>query len=336
MPRDPAPPFGVAASRFLAKARAGEVRKRGGGVYSPETIKNYENALRVHVLDHVSDALGCRLDDVPADQLTVRVLQAMVNTVAAAASAGTARAADAAVNAVLRHLYDAGVLDEVPARRQLPAPPRPRERTVTLTEADRLLAAAVVDDERTGRSLMAPLVAVLVGVGCRVSEALGLRWGVDGVNLDRDPVTVTIGRDSTKTDAGARTVAIESEFAGVLVAHHKAVGTPIAGELVFTDGDGRRLTRDGRVRSGLRRLRDVTDVEFTAHVLRHSQGTWLADAGEGAHNIAQRLGHADKAFTLRTYVHADRGRLREPVDKLAEMRRQARRDTPPDEGGDAG
>jgi integrase len=80
-------------------------------------------------------------------------------------------------------------------------------------QADALLAA---DDEARRRSLMAPLLAVLLATGARISEALGLTWS--DVRLDASP-TVTIRRETTKTDAGARVIAIEDEHAGLLRQH---------------------------------------------------------------------------------------------------------------------
>ncbi len=46
-----------------------------------------------------------------------------------------------------------------------------------MAEADALLAAAEDDDRATGLSLMAPLIALLVNGGLRISEALALRLG---------------------------------------------------------------------------------------------------------------------------------------------------------------
>ena len=147
-----------------------------------------------------------------------------------------------------------------------------------------------------------------------------------GLELDADPPTVTIGREATKTDAGVRRIGLEAEYTAVLLRHRLATGRPADGRPVFADERGEPLTRDGRVRSGLRRVAKAAGLEGIGfHVLRHSEGSWLSSAGEPATDIAARLGHTDPAFTLRRYVHADRARLAQPPAALARLREEARR-----------
>lgn len=322
-PRKPVPTLAKAAADFLARARAGKTLNRSGRRYAANTIENYERALRVHVQEFVSERSGLALKEIPVDAIDTRAMQAMVGHLTSTSSAATARAAEAALGAVLRDLYGREILDSIPNRPTLPAPPTGRERFLTIEQADKLLVAAADDDKDTGRSCMAPLVAVLVATGCRISEALGLVWGADG--LDLDTATVTIARNTTKTEAGARTVGIEREYATILRRHRLATGRPADGAPVFTAEDGRPLTRDGRVRSGLKRIAKAAGVGGIGfHVLRHSQGSWLSAAGESATDIAARLGHADAAFTLRRYVHADRQRMAEAPAALENLRARAR------------
>ena len=64
----------------------------------------------------------------------------------------------------------------------LPPPNGARDHKLEQHQADAVLAAAVADDQRFGRSLIAPLVALLAGAGVRIGEASALTWGA-GVNL---------------------------------------------------------------------------------------------------------------------------------------------------------
>lgn len=171
---------------------------------------------------------------------------------------------------------------------------------------------------------MGPLIAVLVASGCRISEALALMWGTDGLDLDSKSPTITIGRSSTKTDAGARSVGIEREYTTVLAAHRR-VSRGKAGALVFADRKDRPLARDGLVRSSLARIAKSAGLEgMSVHTLRHSQCSWLGAAGETATDIAARLGHTDPAFTLRRYVHADRSKLAAAPAALVALRKRER------------
>jgi len=323
VPRQAVPLLREATPAFLARARAGKALNRSGRPYAVTTITNYETVLRLHVYTFVSERYGVALDALPADAIDTRLMQAMVNHLTSAASPAVARQADAALSAVLRDLYAREVIDAVPNRPSLPAPPPRRDKHLTIEQADRLLEHALADDDATGRSLMAPAIAVLIATGCRVTELLHLVWGSDGIDLDAN--AITISRETTKTDAGARTVGIEREYAAILRRHRMATGRPDVGSLVFTDERGVPLGRGGRLRSGLTRVAKAAGIDGASfHVLRHSQGSWLSAAGESATDIAARLGHRDPSFTLRTYVHPDRDRLAAAPTALAAFRERQR------------
>jgi integrase len=318
------PAFGIAAREFLRRASDGKALTRARKPYSPATLASYESSLRLHVLSHVDERLGAELDALPADAIETRTIQTMVNAITTDASPALARIADAAVSAVLRDLYERGLLDVIPARPVLPPPPPPRRERLTLAQADALLDAAAEDDRANDQSLMAPLIALLIYGGLRISEALGLVWGDGGLDLDATPPRVTVGRSTTKTDAGARTIGLDAATASALRRHRLATGRPGDGELVFADADGVALTRDGCLRSSLRRIAAAAGVPAGFHLLRHTHGSLLADAGQGGHEIAARLGHRDAGFTARTYVHADRDRLADAPAALEALRARER------------
>ena len=327
-PRAPAPPLAAAARDFLRRARAGAALTRSGRPYAPATLVGYESALRLHLLELTDPRSGLPLGDLSVDAIDARTAQHAIRSIAASVSPSRARQAGAALSSLLRDAYERGTRDELAPRLILPPPPKGRDDYLTVEQADALLTAASADDDARRRSLMAPLVAVLLATGARISEALGLLWG--DVRLDATP-TITIRRETTKTDAGARVIAIEDEYAGILRRHLLASGRPRADRPVFARPDGRRLDRHGRVRSGMQRLAaaaglapDAVGFRVAPHVLRHTGGTWLEAAGERPANIAARLGHTDPSFTARRYIHPDRGAGAETARRLAEMRHAQR------------
>jgi integrase len=323
-PRGPVPTLESAARDFLIRARSGTTLNRSGRRFATNTIDNYERALRVHVQECVGNRTRLPLKETPVDLIDTRTMQAMVNQLAANASPSVARLAEASLSAVLRDLFAREIIDELPNRPVLPSPSAGRNQFLSIAEADRLLAAALADDETYERSLMGPLLAVLIATGCRISEAFALTWGPDGVDLEAKNPTIAISRSSTKTDAGARRVGIEREFTTILSAHRRSSGGQ-TGALVFTNRQGEPLVRGGVARSSLARIAKSAGMEgITFHTLRHSQGSWLSAAGENATDIAARLGHSDPAFTLRRYVHADPARLAGPPDALEALRRAER------------
>lgn len=320
----PVPAFGIAAREFLRRAAAGRALTRARKPYSRSTLSSYESVLRLHVLPHLDERRRVTLDELSSELVEGRTLQAMVNAITTDASPALARVGDAAASAVLRDLYERGLLETIPSRPVLPPPPPPRNARLSMAEADALLSAAEDDDRERGQSLMAPLVALLLNSGLRISEALALVWGPRGVDLHEVPPRLTIGRANTKTDAGARTIGLDSATASALERHRAAAGSAPDGALVFADARGARLTRDGRTRSGLDRVADAAGVPSGFHLLRHTHGSLLADAGQGGHEIAARLGHRDAGFTARTYVHADRNRLADAPAALDALRARER------------
>ena len=125
-PRKPVPKLSKAAADFLARARAGKALNRSGRLYAPNTIDNYERALRVHVQEFVSERSGLALKELPIDAIDARTMQAMVGHLTSNGSPATARIAEAALAAVLRDLYGREILDMIPNRPTLPAPPTGR------------------------------------------------------------------------------------------------------------------------------------------------------------------------------------------------------------------
>jgi len=332
------PTLGAEAISFLKRAKEGIALTRSRKRYADGTLGGYEVMLRRHVLPHVDPRSGQSLAELQLDELDGRRLQSLVDALAATNSAAVARAAYAAVAAVLRDAYGRGVIDVVPPRLALPPPPKGRDRTVTVVEADRLLEAAEADDQRLRRSLMAPLVALLTATGGRITEALSPVWGPGGLDLDADPPVITITK--SKSDAGARTLTLEREHAAVLRRHRLATGRPPDGAPVFVDENGRRLSRHGRVRKGLARVAKAAGIEGVGfHVFRHSHATWLASAPDvQPHVLAARMGHTDPAFSMRRYVHASKGEIAAASDALGRVRARARAAvdpnwTQPDAGG---
>lgn len=330
-PRRQAPAFAKVAADFLARAKRGRAHNRSGHPYSENTLATYETALRVHALVYVSARNGRPLAEWPVDDISTQTLQGLINHVTHEKSAATARQVAAAVMATLRDAYGRELIDQLPQKPALPAPPKRRDTHLTVEEADRVRDAAREDDAETGRSLMGPLVALLLGTGCRIGEALGMRWGTTGIDLEAG--TVRVDRTTTKTDAGARTIGIDRETVTALREHRMATGRPADGELVFTRENGEPLDHRGRVRTGINRIRTKTGIDFTAHPLRHTQASWLAEAGYTPTDIAARLGHVDAAFTMRRYVHADTTRTAEEPTRLTEYRETQRREARKRNGG---
>ena len=154
--------------------------------------------------------------------------------------------------------------------------------------------------------------------GLRRGEACGQRW--TDVDLDAGLLTVakqivqdgwTVYEDEPKTNAGARTIALDSETINALRNHRerqlheekRAGGNWIDTGLVFTQEDGSWL-RPSRVTDRFMELtRESGLPPVRLHDLRHGAAT-IAHAGGGdLHYIRKLLGHSAIAVTSDTYAH---------------------------------
>jgi integrase len=184
-------------------------------------------------------------------------------------------------------------------------------QTLTPDEVEQVLAAAAEDDLEHAWHLAL--------YGLRRGEVAGLRWS----NVDLDAATLTVSptrvsvdgaaQDSVvKTERGERTLPLtpslaaalarararqdrDAELAGSAYAPSgllvvDQIGRPLHPETISSRWD-RLLTR-----AGVRRIR--------LHDARHTCGTTLHLQGVPVAVIAAWLGHADSAFTMRTYVHS--------------------------------
>lgn len=100
-------------------------------------------------------------------------------------------------------------------------------------------------------------------------------------------------------------------------------GDPVTARLVATSREGGPGQKNYVSRSvwgpALERAGIPRERSNGSHALRHHYASSLLAAGEGILVVAERLGHADPAFTLRTYTHLMPGseqRTRDVVDAL--------------------
>lgn len=178
------------------------------------------------------------------------------------------------------------------------------DRILTRDEAD-LLLEQFSDHDRL-------MVELLLYCGLRVQEAIGLRrFRVDLLRKRINIVTVLPVKGpekGPKTESGVRPVPLTDDLVEKL---SRRIPAPDDG-LVFTSLPKRGTPGGKRVRyafwhakvwaPALRAAR-LPDPQPTPHDLRHTFGSWLAEAGVPPHQIAALMGHASMRSTER-YIHA--------------------------------
>lgn len=276
---------------------------------SPNTLRNYRHRCAV---------LTRRAGRVPLRELTPLRAQQLVRGLAADYAPATVAGIHAALTAALGRAVDWGLLERNPAARVvLPAPSRRREPVAwSPAEATRFLALA-------DREPDAALWRLLLDTGCRVGEAVALRWA----DLDLDAATVAIRRtatrdadgrrligSTTKTPASRRTLGIAPATVAALRAHRAEQRArrlrlrPVwqESDAVFDRGDGQPVSTNAVYKRCAALSRAAGVPPASPHDLRHTVTTLLLLAGVPLPVVQRRLGHATIRLTADVYAHVSR------------------------------
>ncbi len=225
-------------------------------------------------------------------------------------SAASAARALVAVRGLHKFLAQEGATQIDPAAPV--APPRPAQRlpkAISVTDVERLLAAASLGDSPVALRDRA-LLEVLYGTGARISEAVGL--DVEDVDLKAGSVRL-LGKGDKQRFVPLGSYA-RSALSAYLVRGRPALAARAvrgADSAVFLNQRGGRLSRQSAwtliqtaaERAGLRSA-------VSPHTLRHSFATHLLDGGADVRVVQELLGHAS-VTTTQIYTLVTVQRLRE-------------------------
>jgi len=224
----------------------------------------------------------------------------------------------------LTHAILGNALKQAVKWRQLPLnpadevdlPQHQRKEMIAMTEgeASRYLAAAALSRHHV-------LLASLLSIGLRPSEAMALRWSdldLAGARLSVQRKVTHVGGEwvygPPKTAKGRRAVDLPHGTCLLLSAH------PRYGELVFDNGDGVPPGLRGVVKEHKAVLaRAKVNPAVRLYDLRHTHATLLLVAGVHPKIVSERLGHSNIAITLDTYSHVLPGMQRESAERLDAM-----------------
>ena len=199
-----------------------------------------------------------------------------------------------------------------------------------------------------------PMMTILLGTGCRIGEAIGLRW--EDIDLDNRVISINhsivyhpIGEERKsemrvslpKTEAGIRTIPMlpqVKEAFELLRAEKEESGanhTVIDGmtDFVFQNRYGGvpspqsvnraigRITKSYNDQEAERARREGREPEllptFSAHNLRHTFCTRLCENETNLKVIQAVMGHRDIQTTMNIYAEATEEKKRETFDMLS-------------------
>lgn len=275
--------------------RRSRIGAKGGRPLAPATLENYR---RYTAQDIVPSRLGAtKLRDLRRSHV-----QAFVDELSAAGRGPvTVRRIVAVVQGFLTAAVRDELIDETPAHHlELPQIDAGEFQPWEPEQVGAFLDHAA--DHRLGA-----LFEVAVFTGLRRGELAGLLWA--DVDLVRRELRVR--RTTTKTDAGARRVALDDRTVGALVAwqvtqeteRHLMAGAYADSGHVFTMEDGRplKLQYVTRLFDKLRAAAGLPAMTF--HGLRHQHASLQLAAGTPLAVVSKRLGHSSIAITSDTYSH---------------------------------
>lgn len=206
------------------------------------------------------------------------------------------------------------------ANLKLPKPKRRPGAVWTVEEAQRFAKAAA-------QHRLTTLYTLLIATGARRGESLALTW--DDIDLEVGTVRISKGAtwvegirevETTKTEE-KRDVPIDSRTVTALKSHRtrqaqERLACPTWHDegLVFCRPDGSPLPPDFAYRQFLKLIEAAGVPKIRLHDLRHTHATWLLEAGEQLHVVAERLGHADSSTTSTIYAHVTKDQRREAAE----------------------
>ncbi len=287
---------------------------------SPATMANYRQAVESSVRPALGHKALRSLGTRDLDEL----YQAMGRS---GKSPYVIRHAHSAIRAALTTARRWGWVPRNVAEDAKPPPLPNKDVTAASTAQVRKLISAL---ERTDPDL-AHIVLIGALTGCRRAELCGLRWSDwDGDRLHvRRRVIEAAGRvteeESTKGGRSKRIVLDElgmvtlRRLRALQEARAKEIGAklPPNGYMLSYDGLGGTSRRPKSVSGAVAEAAvkaKIPDVHL--HSLRHYTATELIAAGHDVRTVANRLGHADPALTLRVYSHVIEAREREAAATL--------------------
>jgi integrase len=193
-----------------------------------------------------------------------------------------------------------------------------------------------------------PIITVFLGTGLRVSELCGLCWSdidftkntirVDHQLLKRKKAAEegqnTLYIEKTKTESGIRDIPMTEDVKNALLDQKRIndllglkVITPIDnyGGFIFVTKSNRPYTVTdvnfilNNIVKAHNKVNDLQLPHFSAHILRHTAATRMAESGINPKALQMILGHSSIKITMDVYVNLDAENIADEMQKAEGM-----------------
>ena len=232
---------------------------------------------------------------------------------------------------IIRSVMKMAYADELIERNPMERVDRPHKRkqngeagdvkSCTAEELKRLCEAL-----REEPYLWQVLVRLLIDSGLRIGECVGLLW--ENLNFEKNVICVNgalkytpdkgIVRSSTK-NGKSRSFGVDPEVMEMLrVLRDRQSFSGESAYVFVNERTGLPLHPDSP-RRFIKQLGEKCGIKgLHPHMLRHSFASVAITNGADIASVSEKLGHSDKAVTLRMYTHADEASISRASDIFRE------------------
>lgn len=299
----------------LAAAKIQTLQQYGERVFMPaKTISISENSRNSFqgVLDHwIYPALGeLRLPEITPANIAALLLSMQAH--------GKAHATVIKCYTVLNSLFKMAYLSDAIPKNPMDKVERPKPRKDETTQDD--VESYTVEEVQHILSCLErepikwrALVRLLIDTGIRRGECCGLKW--DNVDFKENTITIKwnlcytpakgVYLDTPK-NGKSRTIDVDPDIISLLRTLREDQSRHAISPFVFTQDNSPEPIHPQSPTRYLKKFAQRYKIpDLHPHKLRHTFASIAITNGADIASISEKLGHSDKAVTLRMYTHAD-------------------------------
>ena len=218
-----------------------------------------------------------------------------------------------------------------------------KKKTALTVEQQRVFLE-FVENSNMYRKYM-PMFVFMIATGCRIGEVLGLIW--DDIDFQKNQVTINhqllyrsfdgvmkFYISSPKSNSGNRTIPLTNTVKTYLLKQRdekmfisKSSGVIIDGykDFVFVTGKGKPIQPHsiyqalGHIVDTINKIYDINFPRISAHILRHTGCTRMAESGMDPKVLQYIMGHSSIEVTMDVYNHIDEERSHREINRIDDV-----------------
>jgi len=305
----------------LEAAKILTLKQYGEQVFMP-TIKvtcseNTRNSYQGQLNNHIYPVIGeLKMPEISPANITALLLNLQASGKAHASVIKTYTI----LNALFKMAYMNDSIEKNPMDKVERPKPRKGENTKTASQAytveELQHIIACLDHEPLKWRVF---LSILIDTGIRRGECAGLKWE----DVDFESHTITIKGNlqytpqkgvylDTPKNGKHRTIDIDTDSLQLL---RELRENNAQSAYVFSQDDSPTPMHPQSPTRYMKRFAEKYGIEdFHPHKLRHSFASIAITSGADVASVSEKLGHSDKAVTLRMYTHADQASIKKAGD----------------------